>query len=93
MDNLETFLRNEHCGKDRTIRSAELEERYGCTGADIRHRVNELRSMGVPICSWRRGYYYAASRQDVIDTIYQLESRIRKIKVAEEGLFAFLSKN
>ena len=57
-----------------------------CKGTEVRKIVNELRSNGVPICSLPIGYYYAETKSEIKDTLAHLESRIKKIEKAKEGM-------
>ena len=68
----------------------QLERLFNCNGVRIREKVNELRSEGVPICGCQSGYYYSENVSDIKDTIIRLNSRIKKITIAENGLRRFL---
>lgn len=82
----EKYMKKEHTGKDNAIKSKALESIFHCKGIDIRHMVNELRCLGVPICSCSQGYYYSTSAADVRETIKHLEGRVNKIKAAQDGM-------
>lgn len=81
-----TRLKTMHCGEVNAIKSPALEKIYHCSGAEIRKQINELRCMGNPICSTRKGYFYASSVQETTTTIKQLESRAKKITEAKNGM-------
>jgi len=83
---LENYLHNECRGKQNAVTSLILERRFRCRGTEIRSMVNDLRCVGVPICSGRKGYYYADSIEDVTGTVANLESRIKKMREAQKGL-------
>lgn len=57
---------------------------------DIRTMVHRLRVAGVPICSGRRGYYYAKSLVDIKRTVANLESRVSALNKAINGLNEFV---
>ena len=89
--NFEQYMKAKHNGKAKAIKSQELESLFNCKGVQIREKVNELRSRGVPICSCNKGYYYSESMDDIKETIVHLDSRIKKIKTAESGMRKILN--
>ena len=84
--NFEEYMKAKHRERAKAIKSKELERLFHCNGVRIREKVNELRSRGVPICSCPSGYYYSENITDIEDTIIYLNSRIKKIAIAENGL-------
>lgn len=88
--NFEEYMKAKHNGKAKAIKSQELERLFNCKGVQIREKVNELRSRGVPICSCIKGYYYSEVTENVKETIMHLNSRMKKIAIAESGLKSFL---
>ena len=54
-----SFLKKHHTGKENSIHSKELEERYDISGRSLRRVIGSLRRDGVAICSDENGYYYA----------------------------------
>lgn len=88
----EKYMKTEHTGRDNAIKSKALESIFHCKGIEIRHMVNELRCLGVPICSCGQGYYYSASAVDVRDTIKHLEGRASRIKAAQDGMEKYLAE-
>jgi biotin operon repressor len=80
------YLQNYCLGAEHSITSEELQFHLECDGQEIRAYVNELRCEGVPICSWSKGYYYAAKDAEVEKTIAQLQGRVNKINEAIDGL-------
>ena len=87
--NFEEYMKAKHNGRSRAIKSQQLERLFNCNGVRIREKVNELRSEGVPICSCQSGYYYSENVSDIKDTIIRLNSRVKKITIAENGLRRF----
>lgn len=82
----------EHKGKENAVNSRKLEKQFHLKGSEIRHMVNVLRCNGVPICSCNRGYYYAECAEDIESTLAHLESRIKKIRDAQNGMRDVLTK-
>ena len=85
-EKFERFMCDEHKGIRKAITSKEIENDFQCKGTEVRKIVNELRSNGVPICSAPTGYYYAENKSEIKDTLAHLESRIKKIEKAKEGM-------
>ena len=90
---VEKYMKNEHTGRENAIKSKALEGIFHCKGIEIRHMVNELRCLGVPICSCSQGYFYSTSAADVRDTIKHLEGRANKIKAAHDGMQKYLAED
>lgn len=84
-------LKRYHTGRGRAVPSPLLEARFDICGAELRKQINALRSDGHPVCSGETGYYYAATRRELSDTIRQLSSRIGKIVGAKNGLVRAMS--
>ena len=89
----EKYMKNEHTGREIAIKSKALEGIFHCKGIEIRHMVNELRCLRVPICSCSQGYFYSTSAADVRDTIKHLEGRANKIKAAHDGMQKYLAED
>ena len=66
--------------------SKQIEKEFGYKGKDIRRIVNEMRCQGIPICSCSKGYFYAASVDDINETLAHLKSRIISIQAAQDGM-------
>ena len=92
MTQLKDYLQSNCRGQENAVTSKILEAQFGCKGSDIRRTVNDLRSIGVPICSGRNGYYYATRDNEITATIAHLEGRIEKIKAAQNGLLKNISE-
>lgn len=80
------YLKENHQGKERAVSSSCLQKRLSISSRTIRKIVNQLRNDGVPICSDENGYYYAGDKEEVLNSIYQMTSRIREIARAKNGL-------
>ena len=76
---LAEYLALYHKGEVNAVTSRELECSFQMRGSD-----------GIPICSFKGGYYYAATAEELERTIRQLRSRIKKIAFAERGLSSAL---
>lgn len=91
-ESIAEYLKSYHCGEQAAVTSRELEGIFRIRGPDLRRRINLLRGNGIPICSCDSGYYYAATEEELLHTIRQLRSRIKKIAYAERGLTKALSQ-
>jgi biotin operon repressor len=80
------YLKRNHKGKEKAVQSRGLENKFQVSSRNIRNIVNELRCEGYPICSDENGYYYAAKKEEILKSIYQLDSRMCKIAEAKNGL-------
>ena len=83
---LAAYLDHYHKGETNAVTSRELECIFRMRGSELRREINALRGGGIPICSFKGGYYYAATIEELERSIRQLRSRIRKIAFAERGL-------
>ena len=92
MNAFEKYMKNEHMGRDNAIKSKALECIFRCKGIEIRHMVNELRCLGVPICSCSQGYFYSTNPPDIRETLNHLAGRASKIKAAHDGMENALSQ-
>ena len=92
MTAFEKYMKNEHMGRDNAIKSKALECIFRCKGIEIRHMVNELRCLGVPICSCSQGYFYSTNPPDIRETLNHLAGRACKIKAAHDGMESALSQ-
>lgn len=93
MTTFEKYMINEHSGKENAIKSKALEGIFRCKGKEIRHMVNELRCLGVPICSCNQGYFYSTTASDIRETIKHLAGRANKIQAAYAGMEKSLSQD
>jgi biotin operon repressor len=73
-------------GNENRITSAEISNRLGISGAEVRKQVNSLRCDGNPIASDSHGYYIATDATDLDHTIASFNSRISQMIKAREGL-------
>lgn len=73
-------------GNEKRITSAEISNRLGISGAEVRKQVNQLRSNGTAIASDSHGYYLASDPSDLDHTIASFNSRIHQMIKAREGL-------
>ena len=83
---LAKYLKHYHKGEANAVTSRELECSFQMRGSELRREINALRGGGIPICSFKGGYYYAATLEELERCIRQLRSRIKKIAFAERGL-------
>ncbi len=80
------YLKAYHKGQRNAASSKKLEAVFNLNGKNIRIIINNLRCEGIPICSDKNGYYYAETLSELSATIAQLNSRIKKMSVAKNGL-------
>lgn len=73
-------------GNENRITSAEISQRLGISGVEIRKQINSLRCDGKPIASDSKGYYIATDPIDLEHTIASFNSRIHQMIRAREGL-------
>ena len=66
------YLKKYHTGKEKAVPSTELEQLFSLNGRNLRRKINRLRQDGVPICSDRSGYYFAANQEEVNATVFRL---------------------
>ena len=85
-DALCEYLKKYCLGSSRKVYSRNLETIFHVKGTEIRKMVNSLRCKEAPICSDAEGYYWAETKQELEETIFQLNSRIDKIAKARDGL-------
>lgn len=55
-------------------------------GAGLRRVINSLRQKGYPICSDTGGYWYASSKEELIENVEALKGRAIKILEAARGM-------
>lgn len=80
------YLKKHHRGQANAVFSKELERIFDLKNREIRLIVNNLRHDGHPICSSGDGYYYARDETEVLRAIHNLNSRIKNITKAKNGL-------
>ena len=85
-------LKRYHLGEENAVTSRELEAAFNIRGKNLRNLINTLRRSGVPVASNARGYFYAATAQEVRDTIAHMSHRIIGIARAIDGLNGALAE-
>lgn len=80
------YLKRNHTGRENAALSKTLEAVFHIGGREIRRCVNALRCDGHPICSSSDGYFYAACKEELGDTVTMLSSLINEISKARNGL-------
>ncbi|MBZ2175626.1 HTH domain-containing protein [Schnuerera sp. xch1] len=81
-----TYIKKYHQGKEKAVSSAYLQNRFSISSRSVRKIVNQLRNDGNPICSNENGYYYGTDKDEVLNSVYQMNSRIKEIAKAKNGL-------
>ena len=88
------YLKVSHRGEEQAVSSKELEQLFSLEGRSVRRIISALRQEGHPICSSQKGYYYAASHQEINETIARLNEFVTGISNSRTGLlFAKASQN
>lgn len=54
--------------------------------AAVRAFVNKFRSIGIPVCASRKGYYISEDPEEIQKTIDSLQHRINQMQKAVDGL-------
>lgn len=85
-DEIAEYLKVFCMGEQAAVTSRTLEDTFHIRGPDLRRIINRLRGEGIPICSFKAGYYYAETEEEVQRSVRQLRSRIKKIAYAERGM-------
>lgn len=80
------YLKQYHTGKENAVYSRELERLFSMDGRTLRRKISSLRREGHPICSDARGYYYAASQQEIDATVCRLNQLVLQISTARNGM-------
>ena len=83
---LEEYLKDFHCGRDRAIKSRDLETVFGCTSRALQIMVHNLRCAFVPVCSESVGYFYPSCVEEIEATMKGLKSRVKEINEAKVGM-------
>lgn len=79
------------CDINQRITAADISRILGIKGAEVRRYINQMRSLGIPVCSDSHGYYISRDQEHVITQITSMENRISAMKNAIGGLRLFLS--
>lgn len=72
--------------KGKCITAKRLSEISGRSEGYIRKYINEMRTIGVPICSTTKGYYISESKTDILNTVHFLQRRMQTQLQAVNGL-------
>lgn len=83
---LEEYLRDFHRGRDRAIKSRDLEKVFGCTSRRLQKMVHALRCAYVPVCSESVGYFFPCCSEEITATINGFKSRVKEINEAKAGM-------
>lgn len=89
MDRVINFIKN-HGTRENPISNREICEQLNITDVTVRKHINKARSVGVPICSCKTGYFYSAEKSDVLETIESLMHRTISVEKAISGLLTTL---
>ena len=85
MERVVDYIRN-HGSIDKPIHNKEIASHLKTSEVNIRKKINEARSAGIPICSSEKGYYYSESKCEILATIQSLMNRTLAVERAVSGL-------
>lgn len=85
-EDLLEYLKTYHNTEKTAIKSGEIGEIFNLYKEKLRSTVNYLRSIGYPVCSSSRGYWYSEKPEDIEKTLTHLEGRIKGMNRAISGL-------
>ena len=57
------YVRKNYHSMDDPVTGSQLSAVFGVKDIEIRRLINEARSSGEPICSYRKGYYYSETEK------------------------------
>lgn len=72
--------------KDDWVKSKRIEEVLKISASEVRHYVNHMRQIGMPVVSSSKGYKYTCDPAEIDDCLAHLYSRARAIRDAATGL-------
>lgn len=84
--NIYDYLKANHIGKTNAIHSKQIEERFGIGSRTLRSYISSMRQEGVPICSNEKGYWIAASPDEIKRTVKRLGDFMGEVDNARTGL-------
>lgn len=74
-----------------TVTATELSARFHAHPSKIRGCISLARSMGFPVCSNAKGYFWSTDPKEISKTIAHIEDRIGKQQNAIKGLQEWLN--
>ena len=86
LKNICKCLYEDHVGEENAIHCKELSRMYGTKQHNIRYFIRILRRDNVPICSSRKGYFYASSFSEIGETIDYLEKMKNGLNLTIDSL-------
>ena len=85
MERVVDYIRN-HGSIDKPVHNKEIAAHLLTNEVNIRKKINEARSKGIPICSCDKGYYYSENKSEILATIQSLMNRTMAVERAVSGL-------
>ncbi len=80
------YLKLNHTGKEKAVRSKDLERLFSLDQRTIRKKINRIRQNGKPVCSGQTGYFYAECQEDINETVRWLNDLVTSVSNARTGL-------
>ena len=90
MYNLVNIIRN-YGSAEKPITNKEIASKLKITEVCVRHKINQARCEGIPICSCTIGYFYSEDKEDILETVRSLNGRVISVEKAVSGLLNALS--
>lgn len=86
LNSVARYIKENSNGSNLPVSSSHIAAALYISRVDVRHSVNEARSLGIPICSCGKGYYYTTEATEIKKTIRSMQSRIENMSDAIRGL-------
>lgn len=78
------YLKKHHTGRENAIISKQLERKYHTDKWGIYAIVTTLRQLGIPICSYCKGYFFPERYSEVTETVAHFEKYGRTLAATGE---------
>ena len=75
------------------LKSFEIEEELGVTGAEVRRMVQNARRSCEPVCSNGKGYFYGRTVEDIQPTIQHLKERRNSLSFTVNKMEKIFAEN
>ena len=86
------FIQQEAFTAENPVVAPAIDEKFKLHPSHVRGCINLVRSMGIPICSNAKGYWYSSDPEEIQRTVDHIEDRIKKQQEAVSGLRATLGQ-
>ena len=76
--------------RGKVVAAPEIAARFSVHPSKVRGCISLARTMGRPICSNAKGYFWSFDKADLEKTIHHMEDRVKKQEEAIKGLKEWL---